>query len=61
MMESDIKHYLVICMIKFAIGLIILLVKKGVLQIVLPIILQKSKLIHIILNLLKKYWLSIML
>ena len=27
-MESDIKHYLVICMIKFAIGLIILLVKK---------------------------------
>ena len=55
MMELDIKHYLVICMIKFVIGLIILLVKKGVLQIVLPIILQQSKLIHIILNLLKKY------
>ena len=43
MMELDIKHYLVICMIKFVIGLIILLVKKGLLQIVLPIILQQSK------------------
>ena len=43
MMELDIKHYLVICMIKFVIRLIILLVKKGLLQIVLPIILQQSK------------------
>ena len=43
MMELDIKHYLVICMIKFVIVLIILLVKKGLLQIVLPIILQQSK------------------
>ena len=52
MMELDIYNYFDLdYMMQFVIGLDILQVKKGVLQVLLITIMQASKLIHIILDL----------
>ena len=61
MMELDNGYYLVGGMMKFVVRLNILWVKNVVLKIALIIILQESEYIHIILYLLKKYWLFKML